>query len=108
MPSGTDELAQLLREGGIHSSKFSPAIQTLLGGKTGRRASPQAPIATYDDSEDEDEQHGSGLDFLHTACDHAEGGNHDAAFDALRLARQFRAPRDKIKKVERYIAALRD
>ena len=121
-PSGTDEIAKLLREGGIPSSKFPPQIRPLLGGKVGRRAA-KTPIAAYDDSEDElsqqlsdvslteesdGEQHGSGLDFLHAACDHAEYGNHDDAFDALNAARQAKAPRDKIKKVERYIASLRD
>ena len=54
------------------------------------------------------QQQGNGIGLLNQAMDHAEQGNHDEAWDALNEARQLRAPREKLKKVESYIASLRD
>ena len=55
-----------------------------------------------------DEQEGSGLDYLRCTCDRAEEGDLDEAWDALNEARQLRAPRTKLKQVEQYLATLRD
>jgi hypothetical protein len=66
-------------------------------------------LGTYWNMESSDgEQEGAGLDYLRCACDRAEEGNHDEAWDSLNKACQLRAPREKIKQVEEYLASLRD
>ena len=128
-PTGVDVIGQLLQEGGIKSSIFTPTIIPLLGGKSSRaskarsasvlspRQLPRLPIATSedDDSDFSDDssrenpltiQTGEGL--LRQAMDCAEDGEHDAAYDHLTRARRARAPRDLIKQTEGYLACLRD
>ena len=129
-PTGVDVVGQLLQEGGIKSSIFTPTIIPLLGGKSSRASKQKSasvssprqlhrlPIAASekdDDSDFSDDsdrenpltiQTGEGL--LRQAMDCAEDGEHDAAYDHLTRARRARAPRDLIKQTEGYLAHLRD
>ena len=129
-PSGVAELGDLLRQRGVASSKFPESVRPLLGGRTGRRSRKKVQTSSGsmmpslvdpssdgydeaadeslggDDEDDDHQQQGSGL--LHQAMDHAEHGYHDEAWDALNEARQLKVPREKLKKVEVYLASLRD
>ena len=120
VPPGVDAISTVLRERGIASSKFPESVRTLLGGLRGRKLpvdpSPERLTPAQDGGEDDsefecsddvNEQSGSGLDNLRAACDLAEQGEHDKAWDALNAARQLRAPRSKLKDVELYIDQFR-
>ena len=135
VPLGVAEMGDLLRQAGIASSKFPESVRPWLGGRRGRltrgaarlaqsaaAAESQSSVDSSDDEvgtlaksmegltvdSDEPQQHGSGIDILNEAMDHAELGDHDSAYDALHAARQLKVPREKLKSVERYLASLRD
>ena len=129
-PEGTEQIATLLREGGIKRSRFPPGVQLLLGGRrraqseasvaeTPRRRLPnvvdaltggmsRAQLSSPELSSEDEEQEGFGLDCLSKAMDLAEKGDHDGAWDSLHFARQARAPRPHLKKAEAYCSQLRD
>ena len=115
-PLGVIELANILKEGGISSSKFPESVRNILGGKKGRKGRYLTADETldetfdetlYSDNSDSEEQSGEGLEHLRNACDHVEAGNHNKAWSSLHKTRMLKVDCNKLKQVENYLDLFR-